>query len=61
MRDEIDRRPKRREGTQLDSMKRVRKEMPPATRVMTDKGSGRKRTNNWKDYLNDDEEEWGKY
>lgn len=41
-------------GTQLDTMKRVRKEMPPGTRVHKPKNKP-KPAKNWRDYLEDDD------
>jgi len=45
------RRRKMRQGTQYDAMKRARKEMPPATKVIQPKTG--KSANNWRDYLDD--------
>ena len=53
MKTEGNRRRKRGSGTQLDSMKRIRKEMSPPTKVMRPK-KHQKPVNNWKDYLDDD-------
>jgi len=44
-----------RQGTQYDAMKRVRKEMPPSTKVIQPK-SKTKRPTNWRDYLDDEDE-----
>jgi len=43
-------------GTQLDLMKRVRKNMPPTTRVMKEKNRPKPSTN-WRDLL-EDEDDW---
>lgn len=48
-------------GSQLDMMRRVRKEQPPATKVIKPKKNTPKE-NNWRDLLDDEEsdmyEEW---
>jgi len=44
------RRKKRRMGTQLDVMKKVRKDMPPATKVIQPRNK-RTSSKNWRDYL----------
>jgi len=53
--EERGRRRKMRQGTQYDAMKRVRKEMPPSTKVIQPK-SKTKRPTNWRDYLDDEDE-----
>jgi len=53
-----ERRRKMGQGTQFDNMKRVRKEMPPATKVIQPKNKT-KRPTNWRDYLDDDDIEGG--
>lgn len=48
-------------GSQLDRMRRIRKEMPPATKVEKSK-SKLKRDTNWRDLIDDEDndnyEEW---
>ena len=50
------RRRKMRQGTQYDVMKRVRKEMPPSTKIIQPKNNT-KRPTNWRDYLDDIDED----
>jgi hypothetical protein len=45
----------RGKGSQLDAMKRVRKEMPPPTKVI--KPKTKRPSNNWRDLLDDDDDE----
>jgi len=49
--EEKGRRRKMRQGTQYDAMKKVRKEMPPSTRIIEPKI--KRPSNNWRDYLNE--------
>jgi len=49
-----DKRRKNREGSQLDAMKRVRKEQPPVTKIIPAQKNER-RTNNWRDLLEEDD------
>ena len=52
--EQYNRKLRRLKGT---NMKKMRKEMPPATRIMEDESNKRK-SNNWRDYL-DDIDDWG--
>lgn len=45
---------KRGEGVQLDILKRIRKEMPPASKIQKDKSNENRRINNWRDYLEEE-------
>jgi len=51
----IGRRRKRGVGTQLDMMKRVRKDMPPASKPMKEKNRIKPSTN-WRDLLEDEDD-----
>lgn len=42
-------------GSQLDALRRIRKEMPPATRVINPKT--KRPSNNWRDFLDEDYDE----
>ena len=55
--EQYNRKLRRLKGSQLNNMKKIRKEMPPATRIMEDK-SNRRKSNNWRDFLNDIDD-WG--
>lgn len=44
-------------GSQLDAMKRVRKKMPPATKVIKDKSKAKRSQSNWRDFLDEDYDE----
>jgi len=41
-------------GAQLDAMKRVRKKMPPPTKVIKDKSKTKRSQNDWRDFLDED-------
>lgn len=48
----------RGKGSQLDALKRIRKEMPPATRVIKPKTNKSERSKrNWRDFLDEDFDE----
>jgi len=49
------RRKEKRQGSQLDVMKSIRKNMPPSTKVMRPKNkNNNKSKNNWRDYLEEE-------